>query len=220
MWKTRTTRKYSKALNGPEDISLRTILRTVLAGSAAAFAIGAVLWLWPMAYENSASDTSGYPSLGWEALVPKDWNPTSRFDGSSLGNTDDSDPKAIELARQMREAWDNAPTKRSLDGTKATLAGYVVPLQSDNGELKEFLLVPFFGACIHVPPPPSNQIVHVSLKTAVKDIRTMSSVRVAGILRTQRQDSAMGVSGYVMDAVSIQRKGMEEGKSLFDFSRR
>lgn len=53
---------------------------------------------------------------------------------------------------------------KSLDGQYVKLPGYVVPLESDEGGLlSEFLLVPWFGACIHVPPPPSNQIVFVRL---------------------------------------------------------
>ena len=52
----------------------------------------------------------------------------------------------------------------SLNGQYVKLPGYVVPLESDaGGLLSEFLLVPYYGACIHVPPPPSNQIVYVRL---------------------------------------------------------
>lgn len=52
-----------------------------------------------------------------------------------------------------------------LDGKFVKLPGFVVPLESDEGGLlDEFLLVPYYGACIHVPPPPPNQIVYVKLE--------------------------------------------------------
>ena len=50
-----------------------------------------------------------------------------------------------------------------LDGVRVKLPGFVVPLELDGeGDVKEFLLVPYFGACIHYPPPPANQMVYVS----------------------------------------------------------
>lgn len=53
----------------------------------------------------------------------------------------------------------NAPVVKALDGIEAKLPGYIVPLEiSEAGLVTEFLLVPYYGACIHVPPPPSNQI--------------------------------------------------------------
>ena len=48
-----------------------------------------------------------------------------------------------------------------LDGETIRMPGYVLPLEFDGSKVKEFLLVPFVGACIHTPPPPANQIVHV-----------------------------------------------------------
>lgn len=50
-----------------------------------------------------------------------------------------------------------------LDGAKVSLAGYLLPLEMSGAAAKEFLLVPYIGACIHVPPPPLNQIVHVTM---------------------------------------------------------
>ncbi len=54
-------------------------------------------------------------------------------------------------------------TNPQLDGTKVRMPGYMLPLEFDDTRITEFLLVPYFGACIHYPPPPSNQIVHVKL---------------------------------------------------------
>jgi hypothetical protein len=62
--------------------------------------------------------------------------------------------------------------------------------------------VPYFGACIHTPPPPANQIVHVLPKAGMK-LKSMDVVWVDGTLKAQRGDSYMGVSGYRMDAEAV-----------------
>jgi hypothetical protein len=147
-----------------------------------------------------------FEQLDWQVLVPKDWDPLKRYRNNSLGSLDDSDPKAMVLAQQMRDTWDNAPTNSAMDGARARITGYVVPLNANKGELREFLLVPYFGACIHTPPPPANQIIHISLATPFKDLYTMDAVSVSGTLRTARNGSLMGMSGYAMDAVLVERR--------------
>ena len=84
------------------------------------------------------------------------------------------------------------------------LPGYVVPPETVRGALKEFLLVPYFGACIHTPPPPANQIVHVMLEQPVKGFGAMSTVWVSGRMSTRRQDSPMGASGYRLDSRVVE----------------
>ena len=48
-----------------------------------------------------------------------------------------------------------------LDGQSIKIAGFVIPLEFENKRITQFFLVPFYGACIHVPPPPPNQIILV-----------------------------------------------------------
>jgi len=141
----------------------------------------------------------------WEDLVPKAWDPTKRFRDLPLARLVDSDPRALQRMRDMRATWDNAPTDAGLDGTAIRLPGYVVPLEAVQGDLREFLLVPYFGACIHTPPPPANQIVHVKVGKPLQGLRLMDAVWVSGTLRTQRQGSVMGMSGYAVDGAAVER---------------
>ncbi len=85
-----------------------------------------------------------------------------------------------------------------------SLVGYVVPVEASEGELSEFLWVPCFGACIHVPPPLANQIVQLWLAVPAKRLRTIDSVWVTDTLRIARNMSAMGRSGYSRDAISVE----------------
>jgi uncharacterized protein len=67
------------------------------------------------------------------------------------------------------------------------------------------LIVPNFGGCIHVPPPPANQIVHVVFTEGQSDFHAMDAVSVEGILHLNYRVTLMGSAAYKMDGVSIQR---------------
>ena len=70
----------------------------------------------------------------------------------------------------------------SLDGQTVRMPGYVLPLEFSGKEVTEFLLVPYVGACIHTPPPPANQIVHVKADKPVANVTVFSAVWVTGRL--------------------------------------
>jgi hypothetical protein len=118
---------------------------------------------------------------------------------------EDGTPEAAAAMQQIREALDSAPAVESLAGRAVRLPGYVVPLQSGREGLREFLLVPYFGACIHTPPPPANQIVFVRLKAATKSLRSMDAIRVAGRLSLDRQYTGMGAAAYRVDEAAFER---------------
>ena len=73
---------------------------------------------------------------------------------------------------------------RQLIGKSIKIPGFAVPLEGDGGfeYVKEFLLVPTYGACIHVPPPPPNQVIHVILDKPVYFEKLMYAVWVSGIV--------------------------------------
>ena len=70
--------------------------------------------------------------------------------------------------------------------------------------IKEFLLVPYFGACVHSPPPPANQIIHVLPQSVPKSIRSMDPVWISGKLVREKTDSYMGAAGYRMQALLVE----------------
>ena len=135
----------------------------------------------------------------WSVLVPKGWNPIELLKKASPQALDDSP----ESMRALREIWDNAPTNPEINGANVKIPGYVVPLDSSAAGMKEFLLVPYFGACIHTPPPPANQIVHVLVDKPAK-LRAMDVVWVSGVIKAARTDSAMGASGYRIEAAGLE----------------
>ena len=140
----------------------------------------------------------------WSELMPKDWDPMKAFRPADLDQVAHGSSKESNMMRQMHDFLDNAPTNPKMDGVAVRLPGYVVPLEEVKGELKEFLLVPYFGACIHSPPPPANQIVHVVAAQPLKLLRTMDAVWVSGTLKVQRGESAMGASGYLIQGPAVE----------------
>lgn len=152
---------------------------------------------------GAAAAPTAARTINWEALVPANWDPFKDFKGLDLQALDDGDPRANELLKKMRQAWDNAPTNPAIVGQVVRLPGFVVPLEDSKDGLKEFLLVPYFGACIHSPPPPANQIVHVLPRTPAKGFRSMDTVWITGTVTTQRTDSYMGASSYRIEATSV-----------------
>ena len=176
----------------------------VVVTACATLLLGAVV---VVAAEASKAAPAGKAAVTtrWEDLIPKEWDPTKPFRDLKLEMLRDSDPRVLQLMRDLRATWDNAPTNPRLDGTPVRLPGYVVPLEVVQGDLREFLLVPYFGACIHTPPPPANQIVHVKVGQPLQGLRMMDAVWVNGTLRTERQDSVMGVSGYAIEGAVIER---------------
>lgn len=85
-----------------------------------------------------------------------------------------------ELARQRRQQGDTL--NAALDGQTVRLPGYVLPLEITGKKVTEFLLVPWVGACIHTPPPPPNQIVHVRADAPFEVTSLFAPVWVTGRL--------------------------------------
>ena|GEM_PF-216260 len=97
-------------------------------------------------------------------------------------------------------------TVKELDGRRGKIAGYIVPIDTnDKGELTSFFLVPYFGACVHVPPPPPNQIVYAKLGKAIPVPDMYAPQWVEGTLLIDRTDNELGASAYTIkvDAVTL-----------------
>lgn len=145
-----------------------------------------------------------FRTIGWDDLIPPDWNPMEVFKGLNLDRMQDSDPRTMEALERMQAESSAAPANPKMKGAAIRIPGFMVPLDNGGAKVREFLLVPYFGACIHTPPPPANQIIHVVPQKPLDEARTMDAVWVSGILEIARTDSWMGNSGYRMRAVRVE----------------
>ena len=152
----------------------------------------------PQAAKDGAQ--SVYTETAWDALLPPGWDPMRVLKGLKLDDLNDADPRAMEALDKLRQEWNNAPANPAMNGARIRIAGFVVPLENQRNQITEFLLVPYFGACIHVPPPPANQLIHAFPAKPLKDVQTMQAVWVSGTMETIASDTSMGRSGYRMKA--------------------
>jgi hypothetical protein len=151
-----------------------------------------------------AAAKSPYREILWDALMPADWDPMLPFKGLKLDKMQDGDPRAQEALWKAKKYWSKAPMNPKIDGVAVKIPGFVVSLEREGDALKEFLVVPYYGGCIHVPPPPANQIIHVHSDKAIEGIRTMDAVWISGTLKLGTTETMMGVAGYSMLAQNVE----------------
>ena len=106
------------------------------------------------------------------------------------------------------QQFGSAAVVDDVDGREVDLDGYVVPLGMDDaGAVNELLFVPFYGACIHVPPPPPNQIIHVTLAKPIALGNLWDAYRLSGHLRIKRFEADIASASYDADAATLTAIG-------------
>jgi len=99
----------------------------------------------------------------------------------------------------------SAKTVPALNGKRLRLGGYPVPLESDaQGRSTLFFLVPYPGACIHVPPPPPNQIVLVRYPKGIQLDDIYAPLWVSGTLKVEQVSNALADAAYALDAGEVR----------------
>jgi len=153
---------------------------------------------------HAAVANSTYQDITWEELIPADAVQPKEYSLDDLHQLDkimaEEDQNAEIAGREI------VPT---MAGKKVKLPAYVVPLESDAESFKEFLLVPYFGACIHVPPPPPNQTIFGAHKKGIKN-KLFDAVWAYGTLQIETINSELAESGYSMKVDKIELLDWEE----------
>ena len=135
---------------------------------------------------------SEYKELEWDDLIPL----SEQLNPPPFPEVNHEDEFAIPMQPIGKVV-------ESLHGTQVRLPGFVVPLEGDSQKITAFLLVPYFGACIHVPPPPTNQIVYVAYPEGAKVDDLWDAVWVTGTLQTTAASHEMGDAAYSLTATSV-----------------
>ena len=155
------------------------------------------------------AETEGYKTIEWNDLMPDPWVKEMTKEMAALSKMSylqDTSDEANKAMNAMRKKLDDAPIVKTQLNKKIRIPGYAVPLDAERSEKREFLLVPYFGACIHTPPPPANQIVLVrpTAQSKIKKMpESMDVLWVEGELKVGRVSTSQGVSGYMLEAISI-----------------
>lgn len=126
----------------------------------------------------------------WLALLPKD-----EVEALTSGT---SDQAPVNHETRGAQTGSNR-TVPEMDGKAIRIAGYVVPVESsDEGLLQSFFLVPYFGACIHVPPPPPNQIILARLDEPIPMTGIYDAYWVSGTLKIESTESETAATAYTI----------------------
>lgn len=143
--------------------------------------------------------------IEWDDLIPDDYQPEKLLGDLDLEDLSDDDPRAREAMEKLTALWDQAPVRDDLDGRDVRLPGFIVPVEADENETTGFLLVPYYGACVHVPPPPANQTVYVITETG-KGARPelFDVIWVSGTMSVKRIDNDIAEAGYTLYAHAIE----------------
>jgi hypothetical protein len=97
-------------------------------------------------------------------------------------------------------------TVAELNGVSVRIPGYTVPFEyGSKAEITEFLLVPYFGACIHSPPPPPNQTIFVKTDTPIKLKDLAQAVWIEGTMLTSTKRSDLADAAYTIEMTSIAK---------------
>ena len=92
----------------------------------------------------------------------------------------------------------------TLEGAYVRMPGYIIPFVGDADGITEFLLVPYVGACIHVPPPPPNQLVYVRSDKPWPTSGLWEAIWVTGTMSLELQDTTLATIGYALESDSIE----------------
>lgn len=166
------------------------------------------------------AEYADYQEVAWEDLelpgqgladIMKKYQP--QLDAIPEGGAVEDD----KLMEKMQAEMNAAPVNPALNGKKIKLPGYISPLEVDDqkGMVKEFLLVPYFGACIHVPPPPLNQTLLVKPQTgkSVGMERMYEPVWVYGTISTDSVNTALAEAGYQILDAKVERYEIDQAKT-------
>ncbi len=144
----------------------------------------------------AGSVSAGAPEVDWLELMPEE-------DLELLENM----PEITHEGNEPAELPDELMTGNvvsEFDGQDIRIGGFIVPLEhEDDKRVTEFFLVPYYGACIHVPPPPPNQIIHVSYPEGVHVDVLYEPYWIQGKLSTEQVSNDVADSSYTMDADDV-----------------
>jgi hypothetical protein len=179
------------------------------------------LFLSLVAFESSAAATSAtkdvaktnaVQTLEWTDLLPPE--DLAKMEALPEVSHEGGEGPANGLKQQMdgndpaSQAWaevlQSANVRGELNGKKVKIPGFIVPIEYDEAQnISAFFLVPYFGACIHVPPPPPNQIIFVTNAKGLKADMIYNPFWIEGTLTTETMSHDLANSAYSIKADTI-----------------
>ncbi len=174
--------------------SIRFSRRQLLCGASALAGAGFL-----QAAGTAPAAAQEFADLSWQDLIPQgEGESIERLSGDGYVQHGE-----IQLPSGYSQPLGSGVVEE-LNNKKIRIPGFMVPLVMTAEGVTSFILVPYMGACVHVPPPPPNQMVFVTSPTPWREGTLFRAVRVTGFLETQTVDTDMARIAYVLDAEQIE----------------
>ena len=162
------------------------------------------------------TDNLVFETIEWPDLMPPEvlailLNPPEYIaeieDGSAEDQISSQMKSAVNQSEEdaYQQALVSTDVNENLDGAMIRIPGFVVPLEFDEEQtISQFFLVPYFGACLHMPPPPPNQIILVNAPKGIQMSALYDPFWIEGQLSTSFQENDMATSAYAMQLQRIE----------------
>lgn len=156
----------------------------------------------------------GYRLIEWIDLMPEDdldalLNPPDFLDDIADGSVEDQIASQIQMTTgqadgsRYHQALTSTRVIPAFDGQAIRLPGFIVPLEfGENQQVTTFFLVPYFGACIHLPPPPPNQIIYAEYDKGLQLESLYEPFWISGQLSTTMIENDTATAAY---AIKVER---------------
>jgi hypothetical protein len=166
--------------------------------------------------EEQAAQSSQHMTIQWTDLLPQDEidilaNPPSYISDIEDGSPEDqigsqaNNSIAIEMEDRYQQALVSTRIKPEMDGRAVRIPGFIVPLEFDGEQIiTEFFLVPYFGACLHMPPPAPNQIIHVRYDKGLELEALYYPFWISGVLTASLVENDMATAAYAIEMDSYE----------------
>lgn len=160
---------------------------------------------------------SAFKTVQWTDLMPADdldalLNPPSYITDIEDGSVEDQISNQIQNTiaaagdDRYQQALVSSRVINEMDGQAIRIPGFIVPLEFDDDQtITQFFLVPFFGACIHVPPPPPNQIIFVDFPEGIKLEALYDPFWISGVVNTSFVENDVASAAYSLDMQHYER---------------
>ncbi|NKB29725.1 MAG: DUF3299 domain-containing protein [Rhodobacteraceae bacterium] len=133
--------------------------------------------------------------LDWEDLLPKNQSAIPPVLNSLIEHDAHSLSSQQPASTGVRSDW---------NGMIVRLPGFIVPIDTLGAAVTAFILVPFVGACVHVPPPPANQLVFVTTPKPYETEGLYAPVNVTGMFGVSSMTTHLAQIGYALSAEKIE----------------
>ncbi|MCF2947505.1 DUF3299 domain-containing protein [Paraglaciecola aquimarina] len=161
------------------------------------------------------AETITYKQIEWVELIPQGdldalLNPPDFLSNIADGSEQDSiaalsAKSANKETSRFQQALTSVKVIKSFDKKAIRIPGYMVPLANDeNQNVTEFFIVPYFGACLHMPPPPPNQIIYGKVTKGFKLTDLTEAFWFEGTIHIETTNTENGTSAYGMTIDNIQ----------------